>query len=227
MKKRNRKIFIAICAAAVLGIATAAMTIDTAYWDIYGMNGLLKGYLRVESTADFNGDVDLTGATPYNAHWNTALLSGTTGDITWGVDTSGNSGWHLSTANLQTYQAFFVESNSPGGLVSGASQYSDAAYQAQGATGVTIYLPAMDATLRGMEWTFTNAVDGVTPFFLYSPDSQLKNLASGTTHAPKAGGFDTGVTTIPKDLGDSVTVKAIATPTAVSGYYVTDVKVGS
>ena len=149
-----------------------------------------------------------------------ALLSGTTGDICWGVNTSGASGWHLTADNLKNYKEFMVQAQFPGGLVSGASQYSDNAGQGLASTGNTVYLTGcLVAEIHGREWTFTHALSGgTTAFYIYDANGRF-NAGSGTTEGVGV----TANSSAPDTVGDSVTVKAIVFPSEVSGWYVTNI----
>ena len=177
------------------------------------------------------GGQTLSGATPTNTHFATALLSGTTGDISWSAATSGASGWHLTAANMLAYRDFLVETQFPGGNVSSATPYSGGTGTngkcpvGRANTGSTIYMPTIVSTMHNMQWSFTKMDTPVTPFVLYDANSRIYNVTSGSTQAPSgcdAFNANAGVTSIPANQADTVTLKAIFFPTHVSGYYVRD-----
>lgn len=154
-----------------------------------------------------------------------AVLSGSTGDISWGVDSSGDSGFHLSKANLLSYSRFYVETSHPGGLTSGATQYTDACPVGAARTGATIYVPELTTELTGREWEFTLSHDGGSgnsPFVLYDSRARFMWFGySGTTPCPDPGTLS-GVTTIPDSIGAMVKIQAYAPSltSAVSYYFV-------
>jgi len=178
------------------------------------------------------GPQTLSGATPTNTHFGTALLSGTTGDISWSADaTTGASGWHLTTANLMAYRDFLVQAQFPGGNVSSATPYSgggvapasgtQTGYPGLANTGNTIYLTGcLTADVHNMEWTFYHVYSGgTTAFYLYDANGRF-NGGSGVTEGAAVSTADAGA---PDTVGDFVKVKAIFFPSEVSGWYVQNI----
>lgn len=178
------------------------------------------------------GGQTLSGATPTNTHWGTALLSGTTGDISWSAEaTSGASGWHLTTANLMAYNTFLVQAQFPGGDVSSATPYSGGGVAPSGTdntglpglagTGNTIYLTdCLTADVHNMEWTFMHVLsNGTTAFYLYDSNGRF-NGGSGTTEGAAVATAGAGA---PDTVGDFVKVKAVFFPSEVSGWYVQNI----
>jgi len=148
-----------------------------------------------------------------------AILSGSTGTLAWAASSSGASGWHLTENLMRTYKTFDVETQHPGGLVSGATQYSDNCQVGIGKSGETIYLTGrLTTNVHGMRWTFVQkGPTGSTPFVLYDANGRF-NGGSGTTENPAG---DATVRT-PEDVADSITLEARFTPSATSGWYVTN-----
>lgn len=168
--------------------------------------------------AGITGIADLSGTTAGPVKQSVALLSGSTGTLSWAASSSGASGWHLTEALLKRYTTFDVETSFPGGLVTGATQYSDKGSIGIAKTGETIYLTGcLVSAVHGMRWQFTHRHGGTTPFVLYDANGRF-NGGSGTTENPAG---DTTVRT-PEDLADSITIEARFFPSATSGWYVTN-----
>jgi len=151
----------------------------------------------------------------------TAILSGSTGTISWSAHaTTGASGWHLTEANMKQYSTFLCEMNPPGGNLGGVSEYTHqcpvglANANALKGAGATIYMVSPTAALHGRIYTFMN-ITGTTPPVIYSSLGRM-NGSTGTTTGQVWGTTDNQ----PEDLGDFHKVQCIYEPTAVSGWYV-------
>lgn len=145
------------------------------------------------------------GNAEYNQGVNVATLgsdTNTTGDIDW---SAGTSDFSLSAANLYQYQTFLVVTGD-----SGASPYTDNLSYALSKSGIGVRLVDPTAQMHGKCYEFIN-VSGTTNMVLYHPNGRINQ--SGTT-----------ITQSTEDIGDSIRAKAIFTPSAVSGWYVEDIR---
>lgn len=179
---------------------------------------------RIIFIANYNAGISVVPISKYiekgdstRKIFETAHLSGSTGTIQW----SGVVGWSLTTTNMKDYLAFMVDPSA----ITGAA-YTDNCPVGRASTGATVTVPSITEEMHGLEWKFTNAL-GTTAFVLYrnATDCQFKNVGSGSTQAPSgnaAFNANSGATSIPDGLSDSVTIKAIYSPREVSGYYVTN-----
>jgi len=172
------------------------------------------------------GFFDTSGTTFSPIPENMAILGGTTATFPWTVDSSGNSGFFLTADNMKTYSTFYFQPDAPGGASTYTGGTGTAGYCPIGNanTGATVLVPSITADMHGMTWTFVNSV-GTTPYVLYrnASDSQFKNVGSGTTQAPSGNAaFNSGATSIPDGLSDTVVIQAVFRPSEVSGYYVKD-----
>ena len=184
------------------------------------------------------GLVDVSGATLTPIGFASALLSGATSDIPWPSDTTPSTpssgatrGWTLTQDNMLKYSTFYFDA---GSIPTGVSQYTDncpngsaAGTPSGSGSGGTVYIPSIVALMHNKEYKFINATGtGGTPFVLHrnATDSQFRNVGTGTTQAPSGNAAfiaNSGATSIPDGMGDTVTVTAVFRPSEVSGYYVT------
>ena len=166
------------------------------------------------------GNYDLSGATAYQPHSNVASLAGVTGTLGWGSNAIGNSGWFLTEDLLRKYRDFMVENSFPYSTLSGATVYSDKCPSGSANTGNTIYLCNLTPELHGKDWTFTNEL-GTTPYVIYDPNGRFRNAAAtGATPFSSLTNLQSGATTVPDSVGESITITARYWPIAVSGWYV-------
>ena len=183
------------------------------YWATFGKNENKTGVSLV-------GTFDFSGATIWQAAQNTATLAGVTGTVSWSASSSGASGWHLTPTIMHKYSDFLVENSFPYSTLAGATIYSDRCPAGSAKSGNTVYLPDITADLDKKKFTFTNEL-GTTPFVLYDPNGRFRfAAATGATPFSSLTNLQSGVTTIPDSVGESITIMARYLPTTASGWYV-------
>lgn len=150
----------------------------------------------------------------YNSSGNTVFVIGSGGVATLassGTVAATSAGWTLTTPILTSYDTFLIDPGDP-------KAYTDKCPIGIGSSGATVVLTGLlTSAIHGKSFKFINSM-GTTAFVLYDANGRF-NGGSGTTENPTP-----SAARGPEDQGDTVEVTAIFTPTAVSGWYVTNIK---